>query len=270
MSVEKAENGRRSLRLEVEVPGTPEEVWALIATGPGISSWFVPTVFREDGSIVSCFGPGMEAVTTLAEWLPPRRFVVEGADLGPDAPPVATEWSIETRSGDTCVVRLVQSLFADTDEWDDQLASFESGWTWFFRVLQLSLTHFRNQPCAPFRAMSLVPGQVAEVWVALTHALGLENAEPGQPAQASAEVPPLAGLVTRKQTEGGGHPHGLQLLLDAPTSGIAALFAHTCGESVLVVLDLYLYGPEAAVTAARDEPRWRAWMADHFPAVGAE
>src|SRR2546425_795851 len=43
MSVKKEASGRRSVQVEVEVPGTPEEVWQAIATGPGVSSWFVPT-----------------------------------------------------------------------------------------------------------------------------------------------------------------------------------------------------------------------------------
>ena len=47
MSVKKEANGRRSVQVEVEVPGTPEEVWQAIATGPGISSWMVPTEFEE-------------------------------------------------------------------------------------------------------------------------------------------------------------------------------------------------------------------------------
>ena len=42
MPVKKDESGRRSVQAEVEVPGTPEEVWEAIATGPGITSWFVP------------------------------------------------------------------------------------------------------------------------------------------------------------------------------------------------------------------------------------
>jgi hypothetical protein len=47
MSVKKEASGRRSIQVEVEVPGTPEEVWQAIATGPGISSWFVPTRSEE-------------------------------------------------------------------------------------------------------------------------------------------------------------------------------------------------------------------------------
>ena len=46
MSVKKEASGRRSVQVEIEVPGTPEEVWQAIATGPGISSWFVPLSSR--------------------------------------------------------------------------------------------------------------------------------------------------------------------------------------------------------------------------------
>ncbi len=52
MSVKKEASGRRSVQVEVEVPGTPEEVGQTIATGPGISSWFVPAEFEmRDGKL---------------------------------------------------------------------------------------------------------------------------------------------------------------------------------------------------------------------------
>ena len=35
MSVKRDTSGRRLVQAEVEVPGTPEEVWRAIATGPG-------------------------------------------------------------------------------------------------------------------------------------------------------------------------------------------------------------------------------------------
>ena len=52
----------RSIELEVEVPGSPEEVWKAVATGPGISSWYVPHTVdeREGGSATPRFGPGPE------------------------------------------------------------------------------------------------------------------------------------------------------------------------------------------------------------------
>ncbi len=50
---------RRSIELEIEVPGTPEEVWRAIATGPGITSWYVPHEVeeREGGAALASFGP---------------------------------------------------------------------------------------------------------------------------------------------------------------------------------------------------------------------
>src|SRR5918912_3920915 len=112
MSVKKEPSGRRSVSVEVEVPGTPEEVWQAIATGPGVSSWFVPTEIRDDGTIVSNFGPGMEMVATRAAWDPPRRFAAESPGWGPGAPPIATEGIVGAPAGGRFVVRVVDSLFA--------------------------------------------------------------------------------------------------------------------------------------------------------------
>src|SRR6266404_7420536 len=75
MSVKKEANGRRSVQIEIEVPGTPEEVWQAIATGPGISSWLLPAEFEErDGKPVALklnFGPGMEPRSEVTAWEPP-------------------------------------------------------------------------------------------------------------------------------------------------------------------------------------------------------
>src|SRR5262245_1433947 len=150
MSVKKEASGRRSVQVEVEVPGTPEEVWQAIATGPGISSWFVPTRSeeRQGGEIVSNFGPGMDCPATITVWEAPRRFVAEATMGPPGSPTMATEWTVEARAGGKCVVRVVHSLFASTDDWDGQLEGTEFGWPGFFRILRLYLTHFRGQRSA--------------------------------------------------------------------------------------------------------------------------
>ena len=155
MSVKKEPSGRRSVQVEVEVPGTPEEVWRAIATCQGISSWFVPTRSEEraGGQEVSNFGPGMDSSSTITSWEPPRRFVTEGVMGAPGSPTVATEWTVEARSGGTCIVRVVHSLFASTDDWDDQLDSLEQGWPAIFRILRrylaLSLIHI-SEPTRPY------------------------------------------------------------------------------------------------------------------------
>src|SRR4029077_7233445 len=108
MSVKKEASGRRSVQVEVEVPGTPEEVWQAIATGPGISSWFVPTEFEErDGKPVAVtlnFGPGMESRSVVTAWDPPRRFAAQGEGWG-GSPPLAAEGSVDARGGRAGVAR---------------------------------------------------------------------------------------------------------------------------------------------------------------------
>ena len=101
MSVKKEASGRRSVQVEVEVPGTPEEVWQAIATGPGISSWFVPAEFEErDGKPVAVtlnFGPGMEsrsAVTaSVSSLLKAARSVGDRKRTSVSIPRVARRFS---------------------------------------------------------------------------------------------------------------------------------------------------------------------------------
>jgi uncharacterized protein YndB with AHSA1/START domain len=268
MTVKKEASGRRSVQVEVEVPGTPEQVWQAIATGPGISSWFVPSEVegREGGAVVSHFGPGMDANATVTAWDPPRRFAAESKDLGPNAPPIATEWIVEARSGSTCVVRVVHSLFASSDDWDDQLTSVEGGWPGFFRILRLYLTHFRGQRCVILQLMGSALGSEAEGWETLTRSLGLAGATQGQRRNAPASAPPFAGLVERVGDE--THLHDLVLRLDEPAPGIAALGAHSFGGKAHVMISFYLYGDRAPAAVSRDEPLWRAWMNAHFPSGG--
>lgn len=90
-----------SIDLEIEVPGTPEQVWEAIATGPGISAWMHPTEVeeREGGSFSFDMGSGMTGAGVVAGWDPPHRFVEE-TEWRPqaDAPParLATEWLVVT------------------------------------------------------------------------------------------------------------------------------------------------------------------------------
>ena len=265
MSVKKEASGRRSIAVEVEVPGTPEQVWQAIATGPGVSSWFVPTDIRDDGTVVSNFGPGMDSVATTTEWDPPRRFAAESSGLGPNAPKMATEWIVEARSGGTCIVRVVHSLFASTDDWDDQLESIESGWPGFFKILKLYLTHFPGQPCSAIRLMGFARPPAASAWQALTGPLGLANAATGERVETVAGAPPLGGVV-EASGDGTHHPHTLLLRIDKPAPGIASMGAHSAGDQVFIVANLYFYGDGAAAVVARDEPIWQQWMSERFPA----
>lgn len=274
MSVQKDASGRRWVEVEVEVPGTPEEVWEAIATGPGVSSWFVPTEVEkgEDGTpvrVVSNFGPGMDSIAKVTEWDPPRRFAAESEDLGPGAPPIATEWIVEARSGGLCVVRVVHSLFSSSEDWDDQMGAWESGWPGFFRILRLYLTHFRPlRGAAAFQAAGSAPEPATEAWEALTTALNLAGAAVGEKRSTPAGAPPLTGQIEAV----GQNEHDLQLLLvtEEPAPGIAHLFAMPMGGQVYLSVRFYLYGETAATAVARAEPQWQEWLNAKFvPATGS-
>ena len=270
MSVKKEASGRRSIQVEIEVPGTPQEVWQAIATGPGISSWFVPAEFEEEGgkpvAVKLDFGPAMESRSVVTAWNPPRLFAREGAGWVPGSPPIATEFSIEARAGGVCVVRVVQSLFSSTDDWDDQLIGTEAGIPGAFHILKLYLTYFRDQRSAFMQFMAPVAGTPADAWAALTAALGLSGVDAGTRWAAPAGGPALGGVVEDvKQT-----PPGVLLRLDQPGPGIAALFVMDLGETVLAAFSFYLYGDQAAANVARETPRWQAWIQERFPMPTAQ
>jgi len=267
MSVKKEASGRRSVQVEVEVPGTPEEVWQAIATGQGISSWFVPTEFEmRDGKPVAVtlnFGPGMESRSVVTKWDPPRMFAAQGEGWG-GSPGIADEWTVEARSGGTCVVRVVHSLFAETDDWDSQLEGTESGWPGFFHILRIYLTHFRGQRAAPMQWIAPAAGTAADAWATLTAALGWTDVSVGQQWTAAAGAPALSGRV--EHVDPVRHtPQKVLLRLDAPGPGVAALGAVGFGGQSMVTISFYLYGDHAGETVARETPRWEAWIQERFP-----
>jgi uncharacterized protein YndB with AHSA1/START domain len=265
MSVQQDASGRRSVQSEVEVPGTPEEVWQAIATGPGISSWFVPTTFEErDGNPVAVttnFGPGMESRSAVTAWDPPRMFAAQGEGWG-GSPPIATEWTVEARAGGMCLVRVVHSLFASTDDWDNQLEGTELGWPGFFRTLRIYLTHFRGQRSALMPFVVPVAGTEAEAWDTVTAALGLKGVSVGQHWTTPGGVPPLSGVAEYVSQS----PHDALLRLDKPGPGVAALGAFNVGGQTMIALTVYQYGERAAETVAREAPAWQGWIQERFPA----
>ena len=110
-------------------------VWQAIATGPGVSSWFIPTEFDErvGGALIAHFGPGM---------LPSQPGI---RSKRPSAC-----YRMDRRS-ELGIVRVVHSLLASGEDWDDQLESIEPGWPAFFRILRLYLAHFCGATCSMFQ-----------------------------------------------------------------------------------------------------------------------
>jgi hypothetical protein len=103
-------------------------------------------------------------------------------------------------------------------------------------------------------------GTVGQAWETLTAAVGLQGVSAGQRWTAPAGVPSLGGTVEHVRQG----PYEAMLRLDRPGPGVAALGAVNCGGT-MVTLSFYLYGDQAAGTAARERPTWEAWVQERFP-----
>jgi uncharacterized protein YndB with AHSA1/START domain len=249
----------RSIELEVEVLGTVEEVWQAIATGPGISSWYVPHTVeeREGGTATASFGPGpeMQVAGRVAAWEPPRRIVFDG---GEGAGGLAFEWLVEARAGGTCVVRLVNTGFSSSEDWDDQYDGMTEGWALFLLNLKLHLEHFRGQTATAALPTATWAGPREEAWAALTDQLGVPRAPvvDDRVRTSAGDGPLLAGTVVDVAS------WRLALLVDQPAPGTAILAVEGKGDRVSVSIWSYLYGVDGAAAARRDEPRWAKWLSD--------
>jgi uncharacterized protein YndB with AHSA1/START domain len=260
MPVKKEPSGRRSVHAEVEVSGTPEEVWKAIASGPGITSWFVPTTLDErlGGTTASSFGPGMDSVARITVWEPPKRFVAEAQEEGPGT--VATEWTVEAKAGGTCTVRVVHSWYASSDDWDHQFEGHTYGWKAFFEILRLYLAHFRGMPCSSIQLAAMSTD--AKAWDLLVQPLGLANARVGARVTTPDDAPALSGVV---EVVSPPQWPGLLLRLDKPAPALAHFFVLPMGGQVMLPVRFYLYGPLNGDVAKDVETNWQAWLGRHFP-----
>ncbi|WP_120005090.1 SRPBCC family protein [Nesterenkonia muleiensis] len=291
MPVEKDENGQRRVQAEVDVPGTPEEVWQAIATGEGISSWFVPTRSdeRTGGEVVNSFGPGMDSVARITHWDPPTSYTATAQEAteaeaqdGPGS--IATEWIVEARDDSTCVVRVVHRWFADSDEWDGEFEGHAYGWaSSYFRMLRLYLEHFAGQTCSAFDLAAFSKSTPPQTWATLAEAFSIDESSlrvesaPGAPklsgVQQSTEITDPALLRVRETSplikatlEGmdGTEPE-LLLRLERPAPGFAHLFIMPMGEQTMVSLRVFLFGDEGTEIASDLESTWNHWLTTRFP-----
>ncbi|MFZ2504512.1 MAG: SRPBCC domain-containing protein [Nocardioides sp.] len=252
-------NDRRTIDLSVDVVGTPDEVWRAVATGPGITSWYVATRIEEraGGALTSEFGPAEEMhVHGLVDvWEPPRRVAFSGGESAGGG--LAFEWIVEAKGDGLCTVRLINSGFGEGGPWDEQYDAMTEGWLLFMSNLQLHLEHFGGRDGHPMLPMAMWPEAPAAAWPKLTAALGIP-VEPavGERVEATADGVGFAGKVA-SCTPG----KRLALILDHPAPGTAFLATEDAGGMSGVSVWQYLYGDDAPAIIERDLPAWGEWLA---------
>lgn len=267
MPIKKDGTGKRWVEMEFIAPGTPEQVWQAMATGAGYAAWFTKATIEErvGGVLRFDFGPAGSSPGEVTAWEPPHRFAYEERDWSEGAPPVATEITITGRSGDRCVVRMVHSLFSSSDDWDDQMESFESGWPAFFEVLRIYLSRFAGMKAASFLAQASAVGDQLAIWKRLTTALNLTGANAGEHRTTAQRPETLSGVIERVQQD--GKQRVITMRLEVPAPGIALLGTHGAGESVQASIAIFFYGDDAEQAAAASEQKWRSWVGETFPSA---
>jgi hypothetical protein len=115
------------IRRELELPGTPEDVWEAVATSEGNAAWLFPGLVDRDHATV---------------WDPPHRLVLRME--GPDGWFNQIEDVIEARGGSTTVLRYVHSgIF--TEDWDNQYDAAGRHTDFYLHTLGQYLEHFRGR-----------------------------------------------------------------------------------------------------------------------------
>ena len=250
----------RVIDLSLDVPGVISDVWRAVATGPGISSWFVPCQVEErsGGEVVLDFGEAGSARGEVTVWEPPTRFAYRGNDE--EGPQLSFEWQIAEADADGCTVRLLNGGFSGEGA-DEEAEGMEGGWQIYLENLRLHLTHFPGLEARAITPTVMVPGDNETAWAELCGALDLQvDLGEGAHFTTSGEgVPMLIGTI-EKNLAVPGRLSAYLVRTEAPGAGTAFLAAEGGGESASCSVWLYLYDDD------RDEveDRWTPFLRERW------
>ncbi|WP_167979746.1 SRPBCC family protein [Lentzea indica] len=164
------------IKKEVEVEGTPEQVWEAIATGPGISAWFMGphTVEPGVGGRMTLDLGFFQESATITTWDPPKHLAYTG-DTAEDGSVHAMEYLVEGRDEGTTVLRFVHSGIIGGDWNDEFLSGHSHGWDMYLFTLASYVKYFTGKPAT----YMYVPGpevpEGVDQWAVITKALGLPD-----------------------------------------------------------------------------------------------
>jgi uncharacterized protein YndB with AHSA1/START domain len=180
-------------RDEAVVAASVEQVWAAIATGPGIDSWFMgrnQVDLGPAGSVTTDHG-GFVSTGMVTAWDPPHHFAYRSD--GPAGWFIAFQYLIEGRDQGSTVLRLVASGFLPDDEWEAEFEAMTAGGEMYFQTLVAYLDHFAGRFATPVTVTGPPVTDWPAAWTALRRDLGLGD-RPSVGDQARLTVPGVARL----------------------------------------------------------------------------
>jgi uncharacterized protein YndB with AHSA1/START domain len=142
------------IALETTLPATPEQVWAAIATGPGVDSWFMGRneIEAREGGTASMETGGHREAAEITAYEPGARLATRTAP-GADGRFMAFEYLIEARDGGSTVLRVVHSGLLG-DDWENEYDALRRGWPFHLNTLREYLAHFPGRTAVPVFAMA--------------------------------------------------------------------------------------------------------------------
>jgi len=196
------------LTRKIVLEATPEEVWDKVATGPGLSSWFVPHELepRKGGYGRADFGGGTYTEGRVLEFEPGRRIALGServpSDVGAEPEPETGNrlefWIGEDREepedfpggdyrgvGDVrgrrakpgaarTVLYLRQEGFPDVDQ-----EVYEDGWDVYLHTLSEHFRHFRGKTALTTTTLVRAPRDRKDAFETVVRGLGVQGAGEG-------------------------------------------------------------------------------------------
>ncbi|HEY0389357.1 MAG TPA: SRPBCC domain-containing protein [Gaiellales bacterium] len=154
------------IRREVELPGTPEQVFAAVATGNGTAGWMFPTGEGAPSQVGEEFAG--HRVTVLD---PPNHFAVRAE--GEDGSVNSLDYRIERR-GSGALLRYVHSGVI-TDDWDTQYDGADRHTDFYLHSLGEYLAHFAGRDVTYVGADGPKEALGPEAFAAVRAALGVRE-----------------------------------------------------------------------------------------------
>jgi uncharacterized protein YndB with AHSA1/START domain len=237
------------VELEMELEGTPEQVWEAIATGPGLDGWWMGTNEiepRQGGTARTAF-PNFTMESRITAWDPPHRLVTDSGE-GDDGRQMALEFAIEGRPDGTSVLRFLHHGFLPDETWEAETRALSEGDTAYVQKLQEYIKYFRGRKATPIAAFGPVVDR-DRAWAVFKRELGLGGAvRKGDPVRFSPEgLPVIDGVVDYVSND----------FLGVRTDDGLYRFIHGFGGAV--VLGHHIF---SNVDAHATEQAWQAWV-DH-------
>jgi len=172
------------IRREVELSGTPEQVWEAVATDAGLASWMFPMPVPAAGA--------------AEVWDPPHHLRVREEFEGGFN---ALEFIIEGREGGKTLLRYVNSGIFDDEGWEEQYDAVSQHTDFYLHTLGEYVAHFSPKTGT---YIGEVPGGIDGPQASATPdgldrlkgALGIASASEGDSVQASLDgAGSLSGVV---------------------------------------------------------------------------